>query len=55
MPYLGRNVISGFNSTLVILYHDASSVLTIVAISSIPSIHANGSPTQPLMPPPNGK
>jgi hypothetical protein len=55
IPYLGRNVISGFNTTLwpgaKFIFHR----LQIVAIKRIASNHANGSPMQPLTPPPKGK
>ncbi len=35
--------------------HSQNKVVHIVARSNIPSIQANGSPTHPLIPPPNGK
>lgn len=55
IPYLGRKVTSGLSA---IGWPDSSFIFhfpAIVAIASIPSVHANGSPIHALGPPPNGK
>ena len=55
IPYLGRNVIAG---SILIRWPEARRIFHLcdmVAMISVPSIHAKGSPIQPLIPPPNGK